>query len=85
HQVAGGLVGVPFEDEKGLRIEFKSRDVYFPHEDGLGADLAYKRTIEGQDYIHVYRERVEGGRLTATHLLYELNGSQMTQIEDDAQ
>ncbi|MEC0666297.1 hypothetical protein P8864_10390 [Priestia flexa] len=85
HQVDGGLVGVPFEDEKGLRIEFKSRDVYFPHEDGLGADLAYKRTIEGQDYIHVYRERVEGGRLTATHLLYELNGSQMTQIEDDAQ
>lgn len=85
HQVDGGLVGVPFEDEKGLRIEFKSRDVYFPHEDGLGADLAYKRTIEGQDYIHVYRERVEDGRLTATHLLYELNGSQMTQIEDDAQ
>ncbi len=85
HQVDGGLVGVPFEDEKGLRIEFKSRDVYFPHEDGLGADLAYKRTIEGQDYIHVYRERAEGGRLTATHLLYELNGSQMTLIKDDAQ
>lgn len=85
HQVDGGLVGVPWMDEKGLRIEFKSRDVYYPHEDGMGADLAYKRTIDEKDYIHVYRERVDGDNLTATDMLYLLEGTKMTKIEDEAE
>lgn len=38
HQLDGGLVGFPWMDERGLRLEFKSRDIYYPHADGLGAD-----------------------------------------------
>src|SRR5699024_392761 len=62
-QVDGGLVGVPWLDEKGLRIEFKARDVYYPHDDGMGADLVYEIEIDEKEYLQVYRERVEGDDL----------------------
>lgn len=84
-QTDGGLVGVPWIEGDNIRMEFKSRDVYYPHEDGLGADLAYKRTIDEVDYIHIYRERTDGKDLTATNMLYLLEGTQMTLIEDDAE
>ncbi|MBP3950330.1 hypothetical protein [Bacillus suaedae] len=71
-QVDGGLVGVPWNDELGLRIEFKQRDVYFPHEDDLGADLAFERTFDDKKYLHVYRERVDSGDLKVKHFLYEI-------------
>lgn len=58
HQLDGGLVGVPWDDARGLRIEFKARDVYFPHEDGLGADLSFARTFDDVQYLHIYRERI---------------------------
>lgn len=85
HQLDGGLVGVPWLDERGLRIEFKSRDVYYPHADGLGADLAYRREFDGEEeYLHVYRERIEKGNLRASHLLYELNAAnQARPLEED--
>lgn len=73
HQLDGGIVGVPWIDDRGIRIEFKSRDVYFPHPDGRGHDLAYEREFEdGEKFLHVFRERLENGGLTTTHLLYEL-------------
>ncbi|WP_374187445.1 hypothetical protein ACEPPU_24150 [Priestia aryabhattai] len=84
-QMDGGLVGVPWIEGDNIRIEFKSRDVYFPHEDGLGADLAYKRTIEEEDYIQIYRERTDGKDLTATNMLYRLEGTKMTLVEDEAE
>ncbi|WP_342512805.1 hypothetical protein MKY34_19690 [Sporosarcina sp. FSL K6-1522] len=83
HQVDGGLVGVPWLDERGLRIDFKSRDVYYPHDDGLGVDLAYDREIEGDEYLHVYRERVEKGDLVTEHSLYKLNESKRTELVDE--
>ena len=70
-QIDGGLVGVPVYDDRGLRIEFKQRDVYFPHDDGKGVDLKYDRTFDEEDYIHIYRERSEDGNLTCTHMLYK--------------
>ncbi|MUK89145.1 hypothetical protein GMD78_12250 [Ornithinibacillus sp. L9] len=83
-QVDGGLVGVPWNDERGLRIDFKQRDVYFPHEDGLGADLVYQREFDEEDYLHVYRERVEEKGLRATHYLYHINsGDQTEEVEED--
>ena len=76
HQLDGGLVGVPWLDDRGLRIEFKSRDVYFPHPDKRGHDLAYRREFEdGEEFLHVFRERLENGGLTTTHILYALNNA----------
>jgi hypothetical protein len=83
HQVDGGLVGVPWLDERGLRIDFKQRDVYFPHEDDLGVDLAYERTFNDDDYLHVYRERVEAGNLKANHFLYKLESDKLTGVEEN--
>lgn len=83
-QVDGGLVGVPWLDERGLRIEFKSRDVYYPHDDGLGVDLVFDREIDGEEYLHVYRERVEDGNLVTRHFLYEINDKrETTPLPDD--
>lgn len=79
-QVDGGLVGVPWLDERGLRIEFKSRDVYYPHEDGLGVDLVFDREIDGEEYLHVYRERVEEASLVTRHFLYEINEQRETKL-----
>lgn len=76
-QIDGGLVGVPWDDSRGIRVEFKARDVYFPHEDELGADLTYTRTFNEKEYLHVYRERIENtagpGKpyLHAQHFLYD--------------
>lgn len=86
NQVDGGLVGVPRLDDDGtLRIEFKSRDTYFPHDDGLGADLAYQREIDGDKYLHVYRERNEGGDLVASHMLYRMkeNSDKLDLVDED--
>jgi hypothetical protein len=82
HQVDGGLVGVPWNDERGLRIEFKQRDIYFPHDDDMGVDLAYERTFDEEPYLHIYRERVEEGNLTASHFLYKVEGSELEEVEE---
>jgi len=85
-QVDGGLVGVPWLDERGLRLEFKARDVYYPHEDGMGADLAYEIEIDEQEYLHVYREQVFDGDLYTSHMLYKLNEQKKTEevLDDEA-
>ncbi|MED4399786.1 hypothetical protein P9271_00230 [Metabacillus fastidiosus] len=92
HQTDGGLVGVPFNDDRGLRIDFKKRDVYYPHEDDMGVDLAYCRTIEEKEYLHVYRERVEVKRddknkrkytLKTSNMLFELNGDSTEAIGEE--
>lgn len=88
-QVDGGLVGVPWKDDNGIYIEFKSRDVYFPHPDGNGADLTYVYEVEDDEgeaveYLRVYRERIEGGNVTGEHFLFELNeGGEAKQLEEE--
>lgn len=96
HQMDGGIVGVPYDGENGIRLEFKSRDVYYPHDDGLGCDLVYEIT-RGDDeedlhedernlthYLHVYRERVEDEVLHTEHQLYEISkGRRLERIEDE--
>lgn len=77
-QMDGGLVGIPVKDDNGVRIEFKKREIYFPHEDDLGCDLAFKRDLENMDgemseYLHVIRQRVEDNTLKVNEWLYELN------------
>ncbi|MFC0188479.1 hypothetical protein ACFFJY_09290 [Fictibacillus aquaticus] len=85
HQVDGGIVAVPWKDERGIRIDFKKRDVYFPHEDGLGADLAYDRKIAGHDYLHVYRERWDKTDLETEHMLFRVKEGNRTEPVEDAE
>jgi hypothetical protein len=84
HQVDGGLVGCVWKDERGIRIEFKQRDVYYRHEDDLGCDLAYGFEHEDDKYLHVYRERVEETGLRTSNMLFLISGDSMTeQVEED--
>lgn len=91
HQMDGGIVGVPFDSDNGVRIDFKSRDVYYPHSDGLGADLVYEMEIDNEDddesdydhYLHVYSERWEGPDLETEHMLFDLSESGDLQPIDD--
>lgn len=87
HQIDGGLVGVPVVDDNGVRIDFKKREVYFPHEDGLGCDLGFTRTLENmneemEDFYHVHRQRVEDNTLTTKELLYRLVDTQLEEVEE---
>lgn len=85
HQLDGGLVGVPWMDDRGLRIEFKSRDVYFPHPDGRGHDLSYRREFEdGKEYLHVFREREQDGGILTSNLLYSLDAANRTAPLDES-
>lgn len=82
-QVDGGLVGVPWLDEKGLRLEFKARDVYFPHDDNMGIDLAYEIEIDEERYLQVYREEVIDGDLHTSHILYHIENTDKTKQLDE--
>jgi len=84
HQVDGGLVGCVWKDERGLRIEFKQRDVYFPHEDDLGCDLAYGFERDNDKYLHVYRERVEEKGLRTSNMLFSVGSdSKAEQVDEE--
>lgn len=83
-QVDGGLVGVPWKDARGVRIEFKARDVYFPHDDGLGADLTFVKTDltdTDEEYLYTYRERQEEKGLLTSHTLRVLVEGKKTMEE----
>src|SRR5699024_3702125 len=82
-QVDGGLAGVPWLDERGLRLEYKARDVYYPHENGMGVDLAYEIEIEGKEYLQVYREEIMKKGLQTSHILYRLNDQRKTEEVDE--
>lgn len=95
HQTDGGIVGVVINDENGIRIDTKARDMYYPHADGLGCDLVYKKEIyvgeEGgkdkyEEFVQIHREYVEEGDLYTEELLFEMNESgQLAQIEDESE
>lgn len=93
-QIDGGLVGVPVFRNNHISIEFKERNVYFPHEDGRGCDLIYELPNPNSedrltDYVQVYTERQEydgdnNHYLKITNKLYERNkAGELSEIEDE--
>lgn len=89
HQIDGGIIGVPVMDDIGIRIDFKKRDLYFPHEDGLGIDLPYYFKKDDIEYLHVYTERVEidntenDRSLITSNSLYKLGTSTSLKALDE--
>ncbi|REH82314.1 hypothetical protein DOS79_01165 [Staphylococcus felis] len=87
--IDGGIVAVPSMRNNQLSIEFKERNVYYPHDDGLGVDLVYEleQTEEEEmnniNYIHVYTERENGQSLEMRDRLYVSDGNgELTLVED---
>jgi len=89
HQVDGGIVGVPVYKDGIIRIEFKERNIYYPHKDNLGVTLRYeippKEESDLTDYVHEYIERVDydNDKLTATHKLYSRDQYGRTTLVED--
>lgn len=85
--IDGGIVGVPVFRDNHISIEFKERNVYFPHDDGYGYDLVYELQdeVDGEkvNYVQIYTERREsrygkdnaviGHYLSIKNRLYEQN------------
>ncbi|WP_414049788.1 hypothetical protein [Macrococcus animalis] len=90
-QIDGGIVAVPSMVNGQIKIEFKERNVYYPHDDNKGYDLVYElEQLEdekkaGIDYVHIYSEREDGDKLLTSHRLYKRSGeSMLEQILDDS-
>lgn len=96
HQIDGGLVGIVTKEIDDIPvIEMKARDTYFPHDDGRGADIALEEEYEDEDYLHIYRERIERdskrdpitkkrtSKLVTEHFLYKIEqNKELTLLED---
>lgn len=88
-QVDGGIVAVPTVRNNQIAIDFKERNVYYPHDDDLGVDLVYElmATKEEEDknisYVHVYTERQEGQSVKTFDRLYVRNDENDLQLVDD--
>ena len=88
-QVDGGIVAVPTVRNNQISIDFKERNVYYPHDDDLGVDLVYElmATKEEEDknisYVHVYTERQEGQSVRTFDRLYVRNDENDLQLVDD--
>lgn len=88
-QIDGGLVAVPSLRNNQISIDFKERNVYFPHDDELGVDLVYqlKQTQEEEEldiqYVHVYTEREEGKSVSVSHKLYVSKASEKLELVED--
>lgn len=88
-QIDGGLVAVPIVRNGQISIDFKERNVYFPHDDDLGADLVYqlKQTQEEEEndirYVHIYTERELGDMVQISNKLYVSERSEELKLVDD--
>lgn len=91
HQIDGGIVGTISYNETGVKIETKARDIYFPHEDGLGCDLVYDRQFEIngeiEDFVQIHREEVvtENGsvKLVVQEMLHRLSDAKQLELVSD--
>lgn len=96
-QIDGGLVGIITKEIDDIPvIEMKARDVYFPHDDGRGADIALEEEYEEEQYLHIYRERIERdskrdpetkkrtSKLVINHMLYKIEtNNDLTLVDDE--
>lgn len=78
-QIDGGIVAVPMIKNGKIAIDIKERNVYFPHDDGLGVDLVYEleptqeEEENGVRYVHVYTERESEDAIETLDRLYKSN------------
>lgn len=90
-QVDGGIIGVPSMRNNQISLQIKERNMYYPHDDKLGADLVYEipQTKEEEankiSYVHVYTERQNGQSVTTLDRLFLRDKNNELQLVTDAQ
>ncbi|KYC94376.1 hypothetical protein B4102_3597 [Heyndrickxia sporothermodurans] len=74
HQVDGGVAYRIRRDGKGTWFEWKPADLYFEHEDGLGADISWIENRDKDKYLRVERQRLEENQLQISQLVFSMEG-----------
>lgn len=74
HQVDGGVAYRIRSDENGAWFEWKPADLYFEHEDGLGADISWVEERDKNKYLRVERQRLVASQLTITQMVFSMEG-----------
>lgn len=83
HQVDGGVAyRIRSNPSKGVWFEWKEADVYYEHEDELGADFAWVEEHADEKYLRVERQRIEAEGLVLSQLVYSMNGESVEQELD---
>ncbi|MCM3573293.1 hypothetical protein M3172_08805 [Mesobacillus subterraneus] len=70
HQVDGGVAYRIRRDERGAWFEWKPADLYFEHEDELGADIAWTEERGDKEYLRVERQRLNANSLEIEQLVF---------------
>lgn len=70
HQVDGGVAYRIRRDQRGTWFEWKPADLYFDHEDGLGADITWKEKRGEKEYLRVERQRLNNNQLQIEQLVF---------------
>jgi hypothetical protein len=84
HQVDGGVAYRVRRDERGAWFEWKPADLYFEHDDDLGADIAWTEERGDKKYLRVERQRLTGSQLQIEQLVFLLE-SDIVNVEIDIQ
>ncbi|WP_141432425.1 hypothetical protein [Bacillus sp. 03113] len=74
HQVDGGVAFRIRRDAKGTWFEWKPADLYFEHEDELGADIAWIEKKGENKYLRVERQRLDNDQLQISQLVFSFQG-----------
>lgn len=82
HQVDGGVAYRIRRDERGTWFEWKSSDLYFEHDDELGADIAWLEEKGDKKFLRVERQRLSGSQLHIEQLVFLLE-SEIVNVEID--
>lgn len=84
HQVDGGVAYRIRRDMKGTWFEWKPADLYFEHDDDLGADIPWVEERGDEKFLRVERQRLEEDKLTIQQLAFKMD-SDMVKEEMDIQ
>ncbi|PKH09852.1 phage portal protein [Planomicrobium sp. MB-3u-38] len=83
HQVDGGVAyRIRRTEAKGVWFEWKEADMYFEHEDGLGADVSWLEERGDESYLRVERQRLSNGNLYLTQHVFLMNGTEVDEEQD---
>ncbi|MFE8697971.1 hypothetical protein ACFYKT_16640 [Cytobacillus sp. FJAT-53684] len=82
HQVDGGVAYRIRRDAKGTWFEWKPADLYFEHEDELGADVSWIEYKGDDKFLRVERQRLEENQLSIQQLVFKMDGETVNQELD---
>lgn len=82
HQVDGGIAYRILRDSKGIWFEWKPADLYFEHDDGLGADIPWIEERGKEKYLRVERQRIQDDQLSVQQLVFLMNGENVKEELD---